>query len=106
MTRLHHVPWGRSFRVLWLLQEMGITPDEIIRYRIGAPEMRGAGLMVPHPRAVSPRWRSTGSRFLKVPRSCNISARHGPSMALAARRGMASVCAFSRRWALPRLRPA
>ena len=45
MTRLHHVPWGRSFRVLWLLQEMGITPDEIIRYRIGAPEMRGAGLM-------------------------------------------------------------
>jgi glutathione S-transferase len=45
MIRLHHVPWGRSFRVLWLLHEMGMPPDEIIRYRIGAPEMRAPGLM-------------------------------------------------------------
>ncbi|NKX44325.1 glutathione S-transferase family protein [Roseicyclus persicicus] len=45
MIRLHHVPWGRSFRVLWLLQEMGITPDEIVRYRIGDRAMRGAGLL-------------------------------------------------------------
>ena len=45
MIRLHHVPWGRSFRVLWLLQEMGITPDEIVRYRIGDRAMRGPGLM-------------------------------------------------------------
>lgn len=39
MIRLHHVPWGRSFRVLWLLQEMGITP-EIERYEIGSRKMR------------------------------------------------------------------
>ena len=45
MIRLHHVPWGRSFRVLWLLCEMGTPPDEIIRYRIGDRAMREAGLM-------------------------------------------------------------
>jgi glutathione S-transferase len=42
--RLHHVPWGRSFRVLFLLCEMGIPPDEIIRYRIGDRAMREPGL--------------------------------------------------------------
>ncbi|MEJ6392279.1 glutathione S-transferase [Gymnodinialimonas sp. 2305UL16-5] len=41
--RLHHVPWGRSFRVLWMLQEMGITP-EITRYKIGDKAMRQPGL--------------------------------------------------------------
>lgn len=45
MIRLHHVPWGRSFRVLWLMHEMGIIPDEIIRYRIGDRAMREAGLL-------------------------------------------------------------
>lgn len=39
MIRLHHVPWGRSFRVLWMLQEMGLTP-EIVRYQIGTKGMR------------------------------------------------------------------
>lgn len=42
-VRLHHVPWARSFRVLWLLQEMGITP-EIERYEIGNRKMREPGL--------------------------------------------------------------
>ncbi len=31
--RLHHVPGSRSFRILWLLKEMGITPD-IANYAI------------------------------------------------------------------------
>jgi len=44
MIRLHHVPWGRSFRVLFLLHEMGIPPDEIIRYKIGDAAMRAPGL--------------------------------------------------------------
>ncbi|MEJ6391363.1 glutathione S-transferase family protein [Gymnodinialimonas ulvae] len=43
MIRLHHVPWGRSFRVLWLLQEMGITP-ELEKYRIGSRKMQEPGL--------------------------------------------------------------
>ena len=38
-VRLHHVPWGRSFRVLWLLQEMGITP-ELELYEIGTRKMQ------------------------------------------------------------------
>jgi glutathione S-transferase len=43
MIRLHHVPWGRSFRVLWLLQEMGITP-ELEVYEIGSRKMQEPGL--------------------------------------------------------------
>ncbi len=43
MIRLHHVPWGRSFRVLWLLQEMGITP-ELELYEIGTRKMQEPGL--------------------------------------------------------------
>ena len=43
MIRLHHVPWGRSFRVLWLLQEMGLTP-ELELYRIGTRKMQEPGL--------------------------------------------------------------
>jgi len=44
LIRLHHVPWGRSFRVLFLLCEMGTPPDEIIRYTIGDRAMREPGL--------------------------------------------------------------
>ncbi|WP_224814028.1 glutathione S-transferase family protein [Hasllibacter sp. MH4015] len=43
VVRLHHVPWGRSFRVLWLLQEMGITP-ELELYEIGTRKMQEPGL--------------------------------------------------------------
>ena len=38
-TILHHVPGARSFRILWLLQEMGITP-EIVVWRIQDGSMR------------------------------------------------------------------
>lgn len=48
MIRLHHVPWGRSFRVLWLLQEMGITP-EIVCYQIGTKAMRAPEFLVHSP---------------------------------------------------------
>lgn len=36
---LHHVPGARSFRILWLLQEMGITP-EIVEWKIQDGSMR------------------------------------------------------------------
>lgn len=47
MIRLHHVQYGRSFRVLWLIEEIG--PErfgglEVIAHRIGTPEMRESGL--------------------------------------------------------------
>ncbi|GAB5449134.1 glutathione S-transferase family protein [Gymnodinialimonas sp.] len=48
MIRLHHVPWGRSFRVLWLLQEMGITP-EIAHYQIGTKGMRAPEFLAHSP---------------------------------------------------------
>lgn len=46
--RLHHVQYGRSFRVLWLIEEAGledkIGPLEVVEYQIGTPEMREGGL--------------------------------------------------------------
>lgn len=47
MITLHHVQYGRSFRVLWLLEEIGldrIGPLEIVEHRIGTPEMRAGDL--------------------------------------------------------------
>ncbi|MWB78895.1 glutathione S-transferase [Pseudooceanicola sp. 216_PA32_1] len=37
--RLHHIACSRSFRILWLLQEMGITP-EIVTYSITDGSLR------------------------------------------------------------------
>jgi glutathione S-transferase len=45
--RLHHVQYGRSFRVLWLAEEIGVDRFgglDVVEYRIGAPEMREGGL--------------------------------------------------------------
>ncbi len=47
MITLHHVQYGRSFRVLWLLEEIGadrIGPWQIVEHRIGTPEMRAGDL--------------------------------------------------------------
>lgn len=47
MITLHHVQYGRSFRVLWLLEEIGpdrISPVRIVEHRIGTPEMRAGDL--------------------------------------------------------------
>ncbi|WP_407492645.1 glutathione S-transferase family protein [Pseudooceanicola sp. MF1-13] len=45
---LHHVPGARSFRVLWLLQEMGITP-EIVEWRIQDGSMRSPEFLAKSP---------------------------------------------------------
>lgn len=46
--RLHHVQYGRSFRILWLIEEIGLEarlgPLEIVEYQIGSPEMRESDL--------------------------------------------------------------
>lgn len=46
--RLHHVPYGRSFRVLWLIEEIGLEAAkgrlEIVEHRIGDPAMRAGDL--------------------------------------------------------------
>lgn len=46
--RLHHVQYGRSFRVLWLIEEIGLEarlgPLEVVEYRIGSKEMRAGDL--------------------------------------------------------------
>lgn len=54
MIRLHHIPFSRSFRVLWLLTEMGIEP-EIVTY-----DIRDGSLRAPEMLAVSPAARVPG----------------------------------------------
>lgn len=51
MTKLilHHVQYARSFRVLWLLEEIGLahklgTTLEVLRYQIGSEDMRDGAL--------------------------------------------------------------
>lgn len=47
MIRLHHVQYGRSFRVLWLYEEIGaaaLGPLEIVEHRIGTKDMRDSDL--------------------------------------------------------------
>ena len=47
MIRLHHVQYGRSFRILWLLEEIGLDRFgglEIIEHQIGSKEMATGGL--------------------------------------------------------------
>lgn len=61
---LHHVPWGRSFRVLWLLCEMGLSPD-IIRYDIGSRKMREPGLMQASPAGRIPALEIDGRRIFE-----------------------------------------
>ncbi len=63
-VRLHHVPWGRSFRVLWLLSEMGIAP-EIILYKIGSKGMRGPALMGASPAGRIPALEVDGRRIFE-----------------------------------------
>lgn len=40
MIRLHAIPGSRSFRILWLLEEMGESPDEIVNYAIHDDSLR------------------------------------------------------------------
>jgi glutathione S-transferase len=54
LIRLHHVPFSRSFRVLWLLHEMGLD-CEIVQYQI-----RDGSLRVPAFVDISPAGRVPG----------------------------------------------
>ena len=47
-TILHHIPGARSFRILWLLQEMDITP-EIRTYAIQDGSLRHPDFLVKSP---------------------------------------------------------
>lgn len=40
---LHHVPWSRSFRILWLCEELGL-PVTLRTYEIAGTAMRDSGL--------------------------------------------------------------
>lgn len=80
VLRLHHVPWSRSFRVLWLLQEMGLTP-EIVRYRIGGPEMRAPDLLSRSPGGRIPALEVDGTSIFEsgaiVQYLCETRPEHG-----------------------------
>lgn len=48
MIKLHHVQYGRSFRILWLIEEAQLQdklgPLEVIEYQIGSKAMRDGDL--------------------------------------------------------------
>lgn len=47
MIRLHHVQYARSFRILWLIEEIGVDKVgglEVVEYTIGSPDMRAGDL--------------------------------------------------------------
>ncbi|MDC0736985.1 glutathione S-transferase family protein [Cognatishimia sp. SS12] len=48
MSVLHHVPASRSFRILWLLHEMGL-PVRLKTYRIGDGSLRDPGFLALSP---------------------------------------------------------
>lgn len=81
MIRLHHVPWGRSFRVLWLLCEMGMPPDEIVRYRIGDRAMQAPGLTARSPAGRIPALEIDGRSIFEssaiVQYLCETRPEHG-----------------------------
>ncbi|PYG34618.1 glutathione S-transferase family protein [Pelagimonas varians] len=43
IIRVHNVPYSRGFRVLWLLEELGLSYD-VVNYKIGDRSMREGGL--------------------------------------------------------------
>ncbi len=51
MMRLHHVPMSRSFRVLWLLEELGLEADLVMH------SIRQGTMRAPEGMAVSPAGR-------------------------------------------------
>lgn len=48
MIRLHHVPFSRSFRVLWALEELGLD-YELVRYRIEDGSLRTPEMLAVNP---------------------------------------------------------
>ena len=48
MIRLHHVPASRSFRVLWMLEELGLEA-EVVRYSIRDGSLRDPAMLARSP---------------------------------------------------------
>ena len=48
MIRLHHVPFSRSFRVLWLLEELGLD-FEVVQYSITDGSLRAPDFLAKSP---------------------------------------------------------
>ena len=84
-TVLHHIPGARSFRILWLLQEMQITPT-VKTYKIQDGPLRGGFR----------RSKSTVKSYTKAARSQSTCAKRGPNSGLAGRRAIPNASRFSK----------
>lgn len=80
MIRLHHVPFSRSFRVLWLLEEMGLD-CEVIPYSITDGSMRAPEFAAVSPTARVPGLEIDGLTLFEsgaiVEYLCETRAAHG-----------------------------
>ena len=64
MIRLHHVPFSRSFRVLWLLEELGLEA-EVVAYSIRDGSMRRPDLQAASPAGRVPALEIDGLRLFE-----------------------------------------
>lgn len=85
MIRLHHVPFSRSFRVLWLLEEMGL-PFDIVTYSITDGSLRAPDFMAVSPAARVPGLEIDGLSLFEsgaiVEYLCETRPEHGFGRAL------------------------
>jgi glutathione S-transferase len=66
LIKLHHVQYGRSFRVLWLIEEIGVERFgglEVVEHRIGTKEMAMSGLAEVSPAVRIPAIEMDGLRM-------------------------------------------
>lgn len=71
--RLHHVPFSRSFRTLWLLEELGIDA-EIVTHDIRTGDMRDAGYRAKSPAGRVPALEIDGMTLFESGAICEYLA--------------------------------
>ena len=93
MIRLHHVPFSRSFRILWLLEEMGLTP-EIVHHDIRKGDMQEAGYRALSPAGRAPALEIDGITVFESGAICQYLTETRPDAGLAPPPGHADRVAY------------
>ncbi|MEO3413815.1 glutathione S-transferase [Roseovarius sp. CAU 1744] len=82
MIRLHHVPFSRSFRVLWLLEELGLD-CELIRYSIRDGSLRDPAYLAKSPAGRVPALEIDGEVIFESAAILQILCERHPQAGLA-----------------------